>query len=141
MKPAAKRIPSPAESPSRRWGLESWLDCLAWVLLVLGIFVTLLGATVFIGSAFAQFRPEGKFIAFLAAMLYGILGVVVSLGVFLLFRWCGETLRLLKKLSCLEFSGQISASRREPTSLWICSACQNSTYNEHSCEHCGATFE
>ncbi|MDP1561868.1 MAG: hypothetical protein Q8M16_10860 [Pirellulaceae bacterium] len=144
-KTKATRLPSTVDRPSHRWGLESWLDCWAWILLAIGLFVTLFGTlfglSLISWRAVEHARGEGRTLVILAAMLQMILGVATSIAVFLLFRWTAETLRLLKKLSCLEFSGQVSDSRREPNSLWICSACQNLTYATRTCENCGATFE
>lgn len=141
MKRAAKRMSSPTERPTFRWGLESWLDCWAWIILTLGLLLTLIDVSNIIWMAFHEVRSQVRIIAAVTAMFHGMVGVVLAMALFLLFRWAGETLRLLKKQSCLDYSGQISASPRLPMSLWVCSACQNPTYNEKACEHCGASFE
>lgn len=137
----ARRIPSPQERPSHLWGLESWLDCWAWILSAIGILATALTYFVGVGSAYTVMRFDGPPLILLFVHLQLFVGIILSIAVFLVFRWLAESLRLLKKLACLDISGRISDSRREPTALWICSACQNPTYNEVACEHCGAKFE
>ncbi|MBL8889987.1 MAG: hypothetical protein JNL67_08410 [Planctomycetaceae bacterium] len=137
----AKRLASPYERASHRWGLESWLDCWGWIFLAVGILVTSFMYFVGVNTAFTALRVHDSYIMFLFVHFQLFVGIVSSIALFLVFRWLAESLRLLKKLTCLDFSGQISDSRREPATQWICSACRNPTYNNATCEHCEAKFE
>lgn len=109
-------------------GLESTVDFWANLLLLLGIiasfFIVLVGM-------FAGARPFW-FVLFLATCV-----LLASAVVWVVLRSLAEIIRLLKKISGLKYSGEISGAESSHQ-FYACSNCGHMLHSETTCDTCGA---
>ncbi len=73
-------------------------------------------------------------------IIFGISGLLFSIGFYITFRSFGEIIRLLKKLNNMPFGGKISMG--QPVYSFMCPECKSrNAESDKECRKCGVKFE